>query len=193
MRYLLAADPGLSGAIAILDIVENTLTVHPTPTFEVPVVIKGKKKTRREIDLVALREMLSFKSEEVIGAFLEKVTARPTDSCVAAFRFAECFKAIETAFVMKSYPTHLVRPQVWKARFELIGEDKDASRGKASEFFPTCSELWKLKKEDGMAEAALICMFGVYALDLNVQLDLIRMGNILVKKVRKKMVAPVKL
>lgn len=158
------------------------------PVRSVPVTIKGKLRARNEYDLIALRELLNFSSEEVIAVYLEKVTAKNTDGVTSAFRFGYGAGCLEATFIMKYFPTHLVRPQVWKTRLDLIGTDKDASRALADRLFPTCAPYWKLKKSDGLAEAALIGYFGILALELDVQLDLIKPGDTFEKKpsIRKK-------
>ena len=39
--------------------------------------------------------------------------------------------------------------------------DKNASRRRASEFFPDCADQWKLAKHDGRAEAAMLAWYGL--------------------------------
>jgi crossover junction endodeoxyribonuclease RuvC len=52
-----------------------------------------------------------------------------------------------------------VAPAIWKKHFGL-STDKDASRALAGQTFPDQADLWKLKKQDGRAEAALIALYG---------------------------------
>lgn len=159
-RYFIGIDPGLSGGVSIYDHYLNVLTVRPMPVLEEAVVIKGKKKTRRQYNLPALCELLDFAKEDVGGVAVEKVTARPGEGTTSSFRFGWGAGAIESMIVTKHFPLMMVRPQVWKAYHELLGSEKDDSRAKASVLFPQCAPYWKLKKQDGLAESALMCAWG---------------------------------
>ena len=59
-------------------------------------------------------------------------------------------------------PMRLVTPQTWKKVYGLKGgkENKDMSRQKASQLFPTYANLWARKKDDGRAEAVLLAHYG---------------------------------
>jgi hypothetical protein len=41
-----------------------------------------------------------------------------------------------------------------------LSTDKNASRALASQYFPDAADQWKLAKQDGRAEAALIAYWG---------------------------------
>jgi crossover junction endodeoxyribonuclease RuvC len=185
MRYICAADPGINGAIAIYDVLFNTLRVFAMPMIEETVMIKGKKKTRKIYDLKTLRDSLLFTPNEVFGFFLEKVGVLPNQGIVSSGRFMWGAGAVESMMITKNYDVTLVRPQKWKAVMGLIGSEKDDSRAKATELFPECAPYWKLKKHDGLAEAALIMAWG--AKELGITLENVLPGNTFITKtVRKK-------
>jgi len=52
-----------------------------------------------------------------------------------------------------------VTPSTWKRWFKL-SRDKEESRAKAIQLFPQRAELFKRRKDDGRAEAALIALYG---------------------------------
>ena len=53
-----------------------------------------------------------------------------------------------------------VPPIKWKKELGVTA-DKDEARKRASELMPSASDLWKLKCEDGVAEAALLAYYGI--------------------------------
>lgn len=54
-----------------------------------------------------------------------------------------------------------VAPTVWKRHFDLLKQDKASSRAKAAAVFPAYEQLFARAKDDGLAEAALMAMWGV--------------------------------
>jgi crossover junction endodeoxyribonuclease RuvC len=54
----------------------------------------------------------------------------------------------------------MVTPSTWKKRAGLIGQDKDASRVKAIQMFPSWRDLDKKGKGQALADAALIAIYG---------------------------------
>ena len=57
-------------------------------------------------------------------------------------------------------PCTLVTPGVWKRHHGLIGGDKSESRAKAIALWPGHADLFKRRKDDGRAEAALVAVYG---------------------------------
>ena len=58
-------------------------------------------------------------------------------------------------------PTTAVTPQVWmKAVGRQKGKNKDASRARACQLFPSYAHYFERKKDDGRADAALLCYYG---------------------------------
>lgn len=163
MRYIIGIDPGLNGALAVIDTQEKTLKVTRTPTFDVEMKGKktkaGKQKTRAEFDIPAMVALIDVLPEEVIGVAIEEVTARTGQGVTSMFRFGYGLGVWHGIIVAKGMTPAKFRPQTWKAHFNLIGEEKSESIGKATELFPSCAPYWKLKKDDGLAEATLIAAY----------------------------------
>lgn len=163
MRYFIAIDPGLNGAICIIDTQEKTLKVTRTPTFTVEMksakTKSGKPKTRAEFDIPAMVALINVPAEEVIALGIEEVTARTGEGVTSSFRFGYGLGVWHGIIVAKGMHPNRYRPQSWKNHFDLIGEEKSASIAKATELLPACQPYWKLKKDDGLAEAALIALY----------------------------------
>ena len=75
---------------------------------------------------------------------------------IASFSLGWSCGAVHAVVQTLSYPLVKVRPAAWKKDMGLTGKDKDASRLLATELWPKMRGHWKYKKDDGLAEAALI-------------------------------------
>lgn len=146
-------DPGLSGAVALLD-GPNLLAVFDLPTIDKP----HKNGSRAELSPALLQDEL-IGDVRVSVAFIEQVTASPQMGTVSAFRFGECFGQICAVFQCLGIRTELVRPQVWKKAMGLNAE-AEVSRAKAIELWPDQSAFFKRKMDHNRAEAALIAEWG---------------------------------
>jgi crossover junction endodeoxyribonuclease RuvC len=120
-------------------------------------VKNGKTQTRKEMDLHLLVEII--KKHNPSKAFLEKVTARPGQGVTSMFRFGQNFGEHEGVLVALGIDISYITPQTWKKHFKLPSE-KDASSTLAREIWPEHEKVLKLKKNNGLAEAALIGKFG---------------------------------
>lgn len=148
---ILGVDPGLNGALAFLDIVAGTLTVHDMPTIEAGV------KSKRVVDESGLARMIDASSAN--HAYVEKVGAMPGNGAVSMFGFGVSFGLVRGVIAANFIPVTLVPPQTWK-RVLGVPAAKEGARARASQLLPAFSHLWPLVKHDGRAEAALIAYYG---------------------------------
>jgi crossover junction endodeoxyribonuclease RuvC len=147
-------DVGCSGAIAIFK-GEELHVIFDMPTTK----IKRGKSLKKEINGDQLFEILQ--KHQVNFAFLEQVGGITGQSASAAFNFGRAVGAVEYAFKMYGTKVFTVAPRIWKATFDLINQDKTASRDKAKEIFPIFNDKFMRKKDDGRAEAVLIGVHGI--------------------------------
>ena len=151
---VLGCDPGLSGAVAIMDHDGSLLNV-----FDIPTVEEAHGKGTRSRSSPALLQ------DELIGdvrigvAFIEHVASSPQMGVTSAFRFGEAFGATLAVLACCGIRTELVRPQVWKKALGLNNEG-EVSRARALELWPTQSDWFKRKMDHNRAEAALIAEYG---------------------------------
>ena len=151
---IIGIDPGLSGAIAVM---ENTKVLN---IFDMPVMSEGKKNKRQlnSALLVSLiRENIS-KSEEV-AIVVERVNAMPGQGVTSMFNFGQTFGAIKGICAALELPIFFVRPAKWKKHFELINSSKDSSRTKVIEMYPSLSGDLAKKKDVNKSDAILIARF----------------------------------
>lgn len=150
----LGIDPGLSGAIALLE--GRTLV----DVFDMPVIetLSGKRKKRR-----ISPELLTVELEKYIGtidrAFIEDVHAMPGQGVSSMFTFGEAFGLARGVLAGLKIPTRMVSPVTWKRAMRLP-QGKDASRGMAAQLWPASAASFRRQRDDGRAEAALIAFWG---------------------------------
>lgn len=150
-------DPGLKGGVAFYN--GTDIEAYYTPVVEEEFVKKGKKQKRNLMDLVGLRRLIEEHKPD--RAVLEKVTARPGQGVTGMFRFGQGFGEYRGLFAGMGIEWIEVTPQTWKKHFPDLSSDKTASLDLASQLWPEkAKESFKLKKQDGVAEAALIAKFG---------------------------------
>ena len=146
-------DPGLEGAIAVLDDQGELVGVQDTPTL----TVEGGTKTKRLYNLPAIVSMVSMCPAGQCRAALEQVHAMPDQGIVGAFSFGQGFGNWQGILAALHVPVHEVPPQTWKkAMMNGMGKDKDASRLRVLQLYPSASEQVSLKKHHGRADAILI-------------------------------------
>jgi crossover junction endodeoxyribonuclease RuvC len=148
---IIGIDPGLSGAIAILE--DDKIK----EIFDMPVMAEGKKN-KRQLNNALLVKLIkdNIKNYEDTVIVVEKVNAMPGQGVTSMFNFGQTFGAIKGISAALGLPIFFVRPAKWKKHFELINSSKDASRTKAIEMFPSISEQLSKKKDVNKSDAILI-------------------------------------
>ena len=151
---IIGIDPGLSGAIAILQ--DNKVI----KVFDMPVMADGKKNKRQlnSSQLTNIIKQNTSKGEE-IAVVVEQVNAMPGQGVTSMFNFGQSFGAIKGVCAALELSIFFVRPSKWKKYFELINSSKDASRTKVIEMYPSLSNQLSKKKDVNKSDAILIAKF----------------------------------
>jgi Holliday junction resolvasome RuvABC endonuclease subunit len=149
---IVGIDPGLSGAIALLNPTTREVVVHDMP-------LVASKAGRSETDLHNLARLLIPEGVHNI-AVLEQVHAMPKQGSASTFRFGQNYGACQMAISGHGYDVRDVTPQSWKKHFRL-GSDGNASRALAMQRFPAMAEELKRKKDHNRAEAILLALYGL--------------------------------
>ena len=151
---IIGIDPGLSGAIAVL---ENNKVLN---VFEMPVMSEGKK-SKRQLNSALLVNLLkeNVLNNEEVAVVVEQVNAMPGQGVTSMFNFGQTFGAIKGICAALGFPIFFVRPSKWKKYFELINSSKDSSRTKAIEMYPKLSNQLAKKKDVNKSDAILIARF----------------------------------
>ena len=151
---VIGIDPGLSGAIAILED-KKVLNI-----LDMPVMTEGKKNKRQinSAQLVNIIKKNIHKTDE-ISVVVEQVNAMPGQGVTSMFNFGQTFGAIKGVCAALELPIFFIRPSKWKKHFELINSSKDASRTKAIEMYPSLSDKLSKKKDVNKSDAILIARY----------------------------------
>lgn len=146
-------DPGLTGAIAVLNEAGELVELFDMPT-------QATTTNRREISASGLATIL--RKYPGAPAAVERVSARPNESATSGFSFGFSQGSILTCLAVLGHPVRLVSPVSWKRWCAIPpGADKQAAIGVAARMVPSAASQLTLKKHDGRADALLI---GLYAL-----------------------------
>ena len=151
---IIGIDPGLSGAIAVLD---NNKVLK---IYDMPVMAEGKKN-KRQLNSAQLVNIIKDNIEncEEINIVVEQVNAMPGQGVTSMFNFGQTFGAIKGVCAALNLPIFFIRPSKWKKYFELINSSKDSSRTKAIEMYPSIADQLSKKKDVNKSDAILIARF----------------------------------
>jgi crossover junction endodeoxyribonuclease RuvC len=154
---IIGIDPGLKGALVLRD--GNRIKSW----YYMPTVAKGHG-TGQQVDayrLDAIFMQWSAAADKVQKVCIERVSARPNQGVSGMFSFGRSIGVIEGMVACYQWPLHWALPTAWKRRAGLLKADKDAARAKACELFPELSHHLRAKGSVGLADAALISLYGV--------------------------------
>ena len=153
---IIGIDPGITGSICffedgkIIDVVE------------MPNMAEGKKNKKQvngaQIYYEILLRIKNLKKEEV-KVVIEQVSAMPGQGVTSMFNFGQSFGILKGICSGMQLPMYFVRPAKWKKYFNLINSEKDASRTKAIEMYPSLSNDLAKKKDVNKSDAILIASF----------------------------------
>ena len=151
---IIGIDPGLSGAIAVL---ENDKVLK---IYDMPVMAEGKKN-KRQLNSAQLVNIIkeNIKTHDEINVVVEQVNAMPGQGVTSMFNFGQTFGAIKGVCAALSLPIFFIRPSKWKKYFELINSSKDSSRTKVIEMYPSIANQLSKKKDVNKSDAILIARF----------------------------------
>jgi hypothetical protein len=148
-------DPGLGGAVGVLHD-QAAAEIFDTPTLTVV-----GEKTKRKYNVSAMASILEpFQTEQVL-VVLENVHSMPKQGVASSFSFGEGLGLWKGIIAAYNLPMEMPSPQRWKKVIMADqGKDKDASRFKAIQLFPSLADQLNLVKHDGRAEALLMAEYG---------------------------------
>ena len=151
---IIGVDPGLSGAIAILE------DKKVSSIIDMPVMAEGKKN-KRQLNSAQLVNIIKENTnpKDDIAVVVEQVNAMPGQGVTSMFNFGQTFGAIKGICAALSLPIFFVRPSKWKKHFNLINASKDSSRTKVIEMYPSLSSQLAKKKDVNKSDAVLIARF----------------------------------
>jgi hypothetical protein len=168
----LGVDPGLSGAVVIID--GSNVEFFDTPVLE----MKVNNKIKNQMDAAACSLLLSGLTSAHRGDCLvsiEKVAPMPSFKvqrtgeepkqqsmgATSAFNFGVGFGIWQGICAALLLPYQLVHPATWKRLLlKDMEKGKDASRVKALQLYPNTASKLTRKKDHGRADALLLAHYG---------------------------------
>ena len=149
---ILGIDPGLSGGLAFR-YSDGYIDAQPVPILE----LKIRKTKKRVINTHALAELLKKYSPK--HAFIERQQAMPKQGVSSTFRTGLGYGIYIGILATLLIPFTEVSAAKWKKDMN-VPADKDGALLRASQLMPKYVNLWPLKKDNGIAEAALLALWG---------------------------------
>lgn len=151
MTRIIGIDPGLTGAIAILEANHDLLAVHDMPTT-------ATRKGGKQLNIPEVASILRGAHRQGALVKLEAVHAMPKQGVSSTFTFGMGYGALQGVIQTLGISMTLVTPQAWKKAAGLIGAEKDYARTLALQKYPDASLA--RKKDIGRADAILIARYG---------------------------------
>lgn len=155
---VLGIDPGLDGAAVLL------AGDEPPHFFDTPTLNVGRGKAVRRVyaETEMARTIRDIAAETPgLFAFLEQVHSMPGQGVRSMFTMGTGYGLWLGILSALQIPFAVVTPQRWKgALMDGQGKEKDASRARAMQLFPTASASLARKKDVDRADALLIAEYG---------------------------------
>jgi len=164
-RFVMGVDPGIKGAISVLDLYSPTL-IHGQRSFELigvwdmpTTTVKVGLSSKNKIDLHKLTLLVGLHAKQTMVAMVEEVGVMSgEEGRVSMFNFGYSAGAIAGIIASSLIPIHMIKPSVWKSDMGL-SSNKTESRDMASNLFPSHISQFKRAMDDGRAEAALLAYY----------------------------------
>lgn len=151
MTRIVGIDPGINGAIACIDTEDWTISIFDMPREPG----RGDKNAVSPTGVAVLMKHLAADY-----VYVEDVWSSPQMGVTSAFNFGRGLGIVLGASASSAILT-LVKPTEWKARTGTP-KDKNQARRRAQQLFPCAFDLFKRVKDDGRAEAAILCFYGLF-------------------------------
>ena len=146
---ILGVDPGIRGGLAIIEINDGAAP-RLVEAIDIPVVGEGAKE---RVDVIALQTWIGDHKPQ--HAYIERAQAMPKQGASSGFKYGRAVGAPEAALTCCKIPMTVIEPSAWKKLHHLHGKDKEGSRQRALQLFPSAHGMLARKKDHGRAESEL--------------------------------------
>ena len=154
MTKVLGGDGGIRGGLAV---VEFNAGAAPQLIDAIDIPVVGVKAKER-VDVLAVRSWIEVHAPQ--HAFVERAQAMPKQGASSGFKYGRAVGALEAVITCCGIPLTIIEPTAWKKFHQLHGKDKEGSRQRALQLFPTAHALLARRKDHGRGEAALLALYG---------------------------------
>ena len=152
---IVGIDPGLSGAIGVLESSGKASTV-----LDMPIMVKGKGTgaVKNCVNPRGLYDLL-MRLGSIDYCVLETVNSMPGQGVAGVFSLGDTYGAIRSVIACLGIPLINVPPVTWKKHFK-IQKDKEVARSLAIQTFPEIADRLSRKKDIDRAESLLLALWG---------------------------------
>lgn len=112
---IIGIDPGISGAVCIMDLKTDEVFLFDVPTMKVEQPRKKQKKT--EYDKIGMKNILEPYAKRKVMVSLEQVHAMPNQGVTSMFSFGRGLGLWEGILAAFNWEPDMVTPQTWKKEF----------------------------------------------------------------------------
>jgi crossover junction endodeoxyribonuclease RuvC len=162
MTLYLGIDPGLNGAIAIIDHNLNIIDLMDCPVNKIKtgkskiVNLKKTEQIKTEVNGKVIYEvLLKYRGACCV---IEKAQAMPQQGVVSMFNYGLGYGKYVMGMESLDMTYKEVPPGLWKSKFNL-SSDKEESTELARKLLDKEGKYVYLKKHDGRAEALLLALY----------------------------------
>ena len=150
---LIAIDPGIGGAVALL--------IDGQFAEVSPMTVSRKKSGRNEVDAGGLFDLMREWSHRALitNCLIERVSAMPGQGVSSMFSLGDSFGTARGIAYATCERVEFAVPVVWKRAMGL-SKDKAYSLTLARRAFPRARAFLARKKDEGKAEALLLARYG---------------------------------
>lgn len=115
--YFVGIDPGLSGAISVID-KKGNISIYDVPIRKIPNPNKkAKSKTKKDIDIAGIVKIFEeLKGKVLVG--IEFVHAMPNQGVVSVFNFGCGYGIYKGIIIANHFEIIEISPQTWKKYFK---------------------------------------------------------------------------
>lgn len=153
MSLYLGIDPGLSGAIAL---VNDDGRLHSVE--DMPASARGNGRVKHEVDSGGIAHLLRPHAAEVTFGIVESVGARPGQGVASMFSLGHSFGVATAVLSCLGIPFELLTPARWKLLAE-VPSDKPLTLAAARRRWPD-APLTRVK-DHGRAEALFLALLAM--------------------------------
>lgn len=146
-----AIDPGVSGAVAFVSLVDVSSCVYDLPT------VHGRVDAGGFFALMQAERQNETHGQPVQHCFIEQAQAMPQQGVTSTFHYGVSYGILLGILAALALPYTEVRPGRWKRAMGL-SHDKEQARLRAMQLFPHVD--LHLRKHHGRAEALLLGWWG---------------------------------
>lgn len=174
---LLGIDPGIHGAISLLEYHEGHTTILACDPLPISETLQGKD----QLNIPAFASYLQSNPSIALCA-LEQQGPRSTDGAASIFTTGRFFGRLETCLALASIPTTCPIPQTWKkvvfagSGITLQGKERAEQKAAAIAFvksrFPNLSlRRTRLARtdDDNMAESVCLALYALQYLHMSLR------------------------